>query len=183
MARSINPARNKIYFYEYFVNEGNVENISDERNLESILKNVFLIWLYSTFTIGFCLILGAIEIDVLNYILFTLAFSHFVVTIPSYILFVKKALYFEIFKRKIYAFILPLPFILLALLILTLGTYDSVLLHIGRKDLIFLLAGDIFIPVLGAFFLYIIFASYAFLRCLSDYFLKRKPRMDECLHR
>ncbi len=173
----------KINLYEGFVNENAVENIDDEKNLEKILKSMCFVWLYSTFTIGFSVPLGALEIDVLNNIFFNFAFWNFVGTILFYVLFVKKTLRYKIPKRKIYAFIFPLPFIVLAFLIFALGTYDSVLIYIGRKDLIFILAGDIFIPLMMVYFLWVIFSCYAFFNCLSDYFLKRKPRVDKRFHR
>lgn len=181
--KPVKQQRNKIYLYENFVNERNFEKIADENEINKLLSSMCLTLLDSAVTISFSAILGMSEINLMNAVLFVFASTNFASTLFFYNRFIKNALNHNLFKRKLHAFILPLPMLLLAFFIFALGTYNSILTLLNRRDLIFLGTWNIFFLVFALHLAYLVFQCYAYINCFSDYILKRKPRLDQAIHR
>lgn len=122
-------------------------------------------------------------IDVLNGTFYTISLMNFPLSLYPYFYFARKSTYYGIFKKKSFAYLLPLPFIFLIFLIFVLHPYDMIIIHSGHSEMLFTYSLQISIGLLVIFLAYIVFYCPAFLNHLMDYHGKAVSASQKSIHR
>lgn len=157
-------------FYEHFVNEENVEKIKNQKDVFKIIISAWFIVIFLSVSIGCSLAFMSLKtIDVLNVAFYAISPMYFLLALYPYFNFARKSSYYGIFKKKSFAYLLPLPFIFLTFLILALSVYNMIIIHSGHSEMLFPYSLQISIALFIIFITCIAFYNSAFLNYLIDY--------------
>lgn len=160
---------NSSYFYNHFVNEENVESISDKRALRQLKKYSLSLMTFIAAGVPFSLI-GMFKIDILDRFYLGFGLLLFAYQIYYFICFLLIYSHYRIFKKKWMLLLFSLPFILYPVFILLNSLANLYLFPFigdGFKPPINQL--ETFILTLPLMIVYVVFCVYCYRACILKY--------------